>query len=132
MSLPFLHVVAGLLAKDGKFFIAQRLASDSSPGKWEFPGGKVEEGEEPKEALIREWKEELGVDIQILRLFGTHRFTTEKAQFHLELYTVHHVSGTLQMIEHQAHAWASVDELKDYDLLAGDLPFVEKLRSIRL
>ncbi len=79
MSLPFLHVVAGLLVEEGKIFIAQRLESDSSPGKWEFPGGKVEEGETPRSALVREWKEELGVDIEVIRLFGTNRFQTATA-----------------------------------------------------
>lgn len=130
MSLPFLHVVAGLLVEEGKIFIAQRLESDSSPGKWEFPGGKVEEGEVPRSALVREWKEELGVDIEVIRLFGTNRFQTATADFHLELYRISIVSGSLQLIEHQAHSWVTINELETYDLLGGDLPFLPLLKSI--
>lgn len=130
MSLPFLHVVAGLLIEEGKIFIAQRKDSDSSPGRWEFPGGKVEDGELPREALIREWEEELGVQIEVLRIFGSNRFKTERAEFHLELYRVHRISGDFQLHEHQAHAWVTIEELQSYDLLSGDQPFVTTLKAL--
>jgi 8-oxo-dGTP diphosphatase len=120
--------VAGLLIIDGKIFIAQRLEGDSNPGKWEFPGGKVEDGENPKAALAREWKEEMGVDIMVHEIFGTSRFQTAYADFHLELYRVSYIGGNFQLIEHQAHSWVGADELHLYDFLGGDEPFIAKLK----
>jgi len=123
-------VVAGLLIEDGKIFIAQRQNHDSSPGRWEFPGGKVEEGELATEALLREWQEELGVQIEVVRIFGSNKFKTEKAEFHLELYRVNRLSGEFQLYEHQAHAWVTIDQLETYDLLSGDQPFIAQLKRI--
>lgn len=130
--MPFLHVVAGLLIEDGKVFIAKRLPEDSNPNKWEFPGGKVEIGESPKQALKRELYEELELDVEVVRLFGVNKFRVPKAEFQLELYVCNIVSGTIILHEHSEYKWVKPSELKDYDMLPGDQPFIEELQKIKL
>lgn len=132
MSSPFLHVVAGLLIEDGKVFIARRHDHDSSGGKWEFPGGKVEENEAPQSALVRELREELSIEVEVIRLFGSNRFMTHRGEFFLELYRVHRISGEISLCDHSECKWVSPHDLKNYDMLSGDLPFIQQIMSIKV
>ena len=72
----WIPVVAGFLKKDGKILVGQRPENNSLPGQWEFPGGKIEPGETPEQALVRELQEELGIDAEVgdLKLACTHSY----------------------------------------------------------
>ncbi|MBZ4184931.1 MULTISPECIES: NUDIX domain-containing protein [Thermomonas] len=121
-----LHVVAAILRDaDGRVLLAQRTDAEHA-GLWEFPGGKVEPGETPEVALVRELREELGIDAVVGNaIIRVHMQQPEK---HL-LLDVREVSfvGAPQGLEGQALAWAAPDTLRDYPMPPADLPVVDTL-----
>lgn len=119
--------MAGLIVEDGKFLITQRASYDSNGGKWEFAGGKVEDGESLETALVRELKEELNLQTKVIRLFGRNEFKTERATFDLYLYLCRRLSGTIYLTEHDDFKWITLDEIPNYEFLGGDVPFLEEL-----
>jgi 8-oxo-dGTP diphosphatase len=130
---PVLLVAAvALVDADGRVLIAQRPPGKSMAGLWEFPGGKVHEGESPEAALVRELKEELGIDTSESCLapftFASHRYDG----FHLlmPLYVCRVWQGTARPLEGQQLAWARVDRLKDYPMPPADVPLVSMLRDL--
>lgn len=128
-SKPPVPVVCAVIERDGHVLVAQRPAHKLLPLKWEFPGGKVEPGEDPAAAIIREIREELGCDIRITRALPvfTHDYKTvviEMIPFVCAL-----ASGTAEPHphEHVAIAWAPVAGLRHYDLAAADWPVVDQM-----
>jgi mutator protein MutT len=122
------RVVAALIEKDGRFLIAQRGGNDSFAGKWEFPGGKVREGERDEEALQREIREELGVEIGV----GAFEAETEHAypelSVHLLFYRCDVASGIIERsADHEALAWVTPQEMERYDFLQADRPVLRFL-----
>ena len=127
-SIPV--VCAVILEASGRVLVAQRPAHKHLGGKWEFPGGKVEPGEGPEVALVREIREELGCDIFIRRALPrfTHDYGTvviEMIPFVCELAPC---SPPPLTHEHAALAWADVGDLKNYDLAPADWPVLPHLR----
>ena len=132
-SLPLLLVVAvGLIDIDGRVLIAQRPEGKSMAGLWEFPGGKIEDGETPEEALIREMHEELGIETWESCLapltFASH--TYEKFHLLMPLFACRKWKGTPQSREGQALKWVRVVELRDYPMPAADVPLIAMLRDL--
>jgi 8-oxo-dGTP diphosphatase len=132
-SLPIVLVAAvALVDADGRVLIARRPAGKAMAGLWEFPGGKVHDGETPEEALIRELKEELGIDVAERCLapftFASHRYET----FHLlmPLYVCRVWQGEVRALEHEALAWVRPTRLADYDMPPADKPLVAMLRDL--
>jgi mutator mutT protein len=127
-----LVVACALIDPDGRVLIAQRPAGKSMGGLWEFPGGKVEPGERPEEALIRELSEELGIAVKEPCLapfsFASHAYP----DFHLlmPLYVCRRWEGVPQTKEHLALKWVRPKELKDYPMPPADLPLVPMLRDL--
>jgi 8-oxo-dGTP diphosphatase len=127
-----LVVACALIDPDGRVLIAQRPAGKSMGGLWEFPGGKVEPGERPEEALIRELSEELGIAVKEPCLapfsFASHAYP----DFHLlmPLYVCRRWEGVPQAKEHLALKWVRPKELKDYPMPPADLPLVPMLRDL--
>lgn len=133
MSAKLLLVAAcALIDPDGRVLIAQRPADKQMGGLWEFPGGKVEPGESPEEALIRELVEELGIAVKEPCLapfsFASHNY----ADFHLlmPLYVCRRWEGVPQALEHQALKWVRPAALKDYPMPPADVPLVPMLRDL--
>ena len=131
--LPTVLVVAvALIDVDGRVLIAQRPEGKALAGLWEFPGGKVEPGERPEEALIRELHEELGIDVNEACLapfvFASHAYES----FHLlmPLYLCRRWSGVVVKREHAALAWVKPDKLSDYPMPPADAPLVAWLRDL--
>ena len=129
---PIVLVAAcALIDADGRVLLCQRPEGKSLAGLWEFPGGKVEAGETPEIALIRELKEELGIDVKAACLapfvFASHSYET----FHLlmPLYLCRRWDGFVQQIEHLALAWVKPDKLGDYPMPPADVPLVAYLRD---
>lgn len=132
-SLPTVLVVAAaLIDTDGRVLIAQRPEGKALAGLWEFPGGKIEPGERPEQALIRELREELGIEVNAACLapfvFTSHAYDS----FHLlmPLYLLRRWSGTVQRREHAALKWVKPSQLSDYPMPPADEPLVAWLRDL--
>ncbi len=120
-----------LIDVDGRVLLAQRPEGKSMAGLWEFPGGKVEQGETPEVALIRELQEELGIDTWASCLapltFASHSYDT----FHLlmPLFACRKWDGVPQSREGQALKWVAARDLNQYPMPAADVPLIPILRD---
>lgn len=127
-----LVAAAALVDQDHRVLLAQRPPGRSLAGLWEFPGGKVEDGETPEAALVRELKEELHIDVCLTCLapytFASHRYET----FHLlmPLYICRTWEGDIQPREGQTVAWVRPQRLSDYSMPAADAPLIPFLRDL--
>src|SRR5882672_5368633 len=127
-----LVAAAALVDADGRVLLAQRPPGKSMAELWEFPGGKVNTGETPEAALIRELTEELGVDVAASCLapftFASHSYP----DFHLlmPLYVCHRWDGTPQPSHHAALKWVRPTDMKNYPMPAADLPLIPMLRDL--
>ena len=131
-SSPPLPVVAAVITDaTGRVLLAQRPAHKHLASKWEFPGGKVEPGESPEAALIREIREELGCDITLVRALP--RFTHDYGSLVIEMIPFVCLlaagSATPHPHEHLALAWTTLETLNTFDLAPADLPVVAALRT---
>ena len=127
-----IEVVAGVITDGGRFFATQRGYGDYKDG-WEFPGGKVEPGESPEQALVRELKEELAVEVKVGERICTVEYDYPK--FHL---TMHCFFCTLPagcrptLLEHEAARWLDRESLGSVNWLPADVEVVKNLCNIRL
>ena len=127
-----LVVAVVLIDRDGRVLLSQRPSGKSMAGLWEFPGGKVENGEVPEEALIRELNEELGIDTWSSCLaplsFASHSYE----DFHLlmPVFVCRKWVGSPTPMEGQALKWVNRDELKDYPMPPADIPMIAVIRDL--
>jgi 8-oxo-dGTP diphosphatase len=121
-------VSAGILERDGRILICKRRADQPHPGKWEFPGGKLEAGETPEAALVRELREELGIESQTPAEITRYEFCYPGKQPILLIFLkVPGWTGELENRIFEIITWETPDTLKNYDFLEGDVPFIESL-----
>jgi 8-oxo-dGTP diphosphatase len=122
------RVVAALIFKDGKVLVCQRTRHQTMPLKWEFPGGKIEEGEQPRDALRRELEEELGIDAKIGEEVSRVRHEYPGGgSVELRFFVVHEYHGKIENRIFRDVRWSPRSELSQYDFLAADLPLVQDL-----
>jgi len=122
------EVVAAIIKKDNKIFATQR-GSGEFQGGWEFPGGKIEPGETPQNALIREIIEELDTTIQVNELVDIVEYDYPKFHLSMHCFLCELVSGDLILKEHQDAKWLDKNELDSIAWLPADLGLIEKLRE---
>jgi 8-oxo-dGTP diphosphatase len=127
------RVVAALIWKGGKILVCQRTRHQVMPLKWEFPGGKIEEGEQPRDALRRELNEELGIDAvigdEVARI--RHEYPNH-SKVELRFFAVHEYSGGMENRIFREIRWAEPGELPKFDFLEADLTLVKDLAEGKL
>ena len=124
------HVACAIIEQGGKVLATQRSGSMSLPLKWEFPGGKIKDGETAPECLVRECREELGADIAVVQPLSptTHQypaFTVTLYPFRCRI-----VAGEIALHEHAALTWLLPAELHTLDWAEADLPVIDQYRGL--
>jgi 8-oxo-dGTP diphosphatase len=127
------RVVAGLIVKDGRLLVCQRTRHQTMPLKWEFPGGKIEEGEQPRDALRRELDEELGIAAavgdELARI--QHEYPNH-SMVELRFFIVREYQGELENRIFRDMQWAEPKDLPNYDFLEADRTLVRDLAAGKL
>jgi 8-oxo-dGTP diphosphatase len=121
-------VTAGIIRKDGSFLLARRSSGEKLAGFWEFPGGKLENGETPEACLERELKEELGIQTRIGEKCAQNLYEYDHGRFCIVAYFVDWISGDPRPKVHDRLEWVKIDELMGYRLLPADIPIVVSLQ----
>jgi 8-oxo-dGTP diphosphatase len=125
-----IEVVAGaIFDASGRVLIAQRPVGKVLAGRWEFPGGKLHAGEEPYDGLVRELREELGVEVAAARRLLRYAHAYPERLVWLDLWVVSEWSGEPQGLDGQALRWVAPDRLHEEDILEADAPMVAALAT---
>jgi 8-oxo-dGTP diphosphatase len=125
-----IEVTAAIIQDNGKVLICRRNEEKRHGGKWEFPGGKIEDGETPEKCLAREMLEEFNIRVSVGSFFAENIHEYHRGPVRLLAYYVHWLSGRMQLLDHDRTAWVIPHELDAYDLLPADRPFAERLRML--
>lgn len=128
MNLKTVNVVAAIIIHDGKCYATQRGYGEFKD-KWEFPGGKIEEGETPEKALIREIMEELETEIKVDGYFDTIEYDYPNFHLSMKCYFCSVVKGNLHITEHEDAKWLSGNQLDNVEWLPADYTIIEKLKK---
>ena len=124
-------VVAAIIRRGDRIFATQRGYGDFKDG-WEFPGGKVEPGETPEAAIVREIKEELGADIKVTGFLTTVEHDYPKFYLSMDCFWAEQTDGTeMTLLEHEAAKWLTIDEIDSVDWLPADVKVVEAINKQR-
>ena len=124
-----INVVAALIVHDGRVFATQRGYGEWK-GWWEFPGGKVEPGESPEEALVREIREELATDIRVERYVTTIEWDYPAFHLSMRCYLCSVLSGSLTLLEHEAAAWLDREHLHAVQWLPADETIISDIEGL--
>ena len=127
-SKPFYEVVAALIRKKKQFLICQRPPHKGNALLWEFVGGKVERGETKEEALIRECREELAIEIKVGEPFYEVFHEYSDIFVHLTLYFAEWTAGDITLLEHNDAKWITADEIDRYEFCPADMDILEKIK----
>lgn len=124
-----INVVAAVILKEGKVFATQRGYGEFKDG-WEFPGGKVEAGESPEEALRREIREELEVEVNVGDLIDTIEYDYPAFHLSMKCYACTIAGGSPHLLEHEAARWLSADLLDSVAWLPADITLIPKIAGL--
>ncbi len=127
--MPIKVVAAALYDRDGRVLIAERPPGKHMAGRWEFPGGKVDSGESERQALLRELREELGVQVGRSEPFMRLTHTYPDRVVELSMWIVESYEGEPQSLDGQRLKWVHPAQLAEENILDADVPFVEALRE---
>ncbi len=123
-------VVAAVIEREGRILIAQRKRTGQHPLKWEFPGGKVEPGEEPEAAVVRELEEELAIRARVDHEIMHYEYQyPERPPILLIFYRVTEFAGEPQNLDFEQIAWVERGSLGDHDFLEGDADFIRVFKT---
>lgn len=120
-------VAAIIINEEGKILITQRNLKKSQGGLWEFPGGKIEPNETKEDAIIREIKEELTIDIKVDEYFDEKVFNYPEKKINLIALKCSKVNGNIKLMEHEDYKWVVNSELKNFEFAPADMFIVNKL-----
>jgi 8-oxo-dGTP diphosphatase len=125
-----IEVVGAVIIRDGLILCAQRGSTAKLPGMWEFPGGKIESGESPSEALVREITEELSCVIEVDEYINTAEYEYDFGIVILSTFYCSLISGEPKLSEHDEMVWLRPDELQKLDWAPADLPAVAAIQEV--
>ncbi len=123
-----IKIVGALIEKDNLFLIAQRKYGDTGD-TWEFPGGKIEDIETDEQALKREIKEELDIEIEVINYIDTKKYDYPTRTIEMNLYHCKYISGDIKLIEHKNMNWVNIIDLNDYNLCPLDRLFINSINK---
>lgn len=123
-------VVAGVCIRDGRVLLTQRPSGTHLAGTWEFPGGKLEAGEGPEEALVRELREEIGVESVVEDVLDVTFWRYPRKDVLLLFYRARIVAGEVRNLGVAAHTWATCDQLDEYEFPPADVRVLDRIRAI--
>ena len=127
-----INVTCAIIIKDDKILVAQRSERIKLPLKWEFPGGKLEENESEKDCVIREIREEINIDIEILKKLSNSIYDYGTFKINLIPFLAGYVSGEIRLAEHKEYKLLEKEELLSLDWAEADLPIVEEFLKLEL
>lgn len=126
-----IKVVAALIEKENRYLLAQRSTGDKNVlGKWEFPGGKVEENEDEKHAIEREINEEFELKIEAEKFVVESTYEYPNKTVNLRLYKCKYISGEFKLHDHYQYKWVKIDDMFQYDLAPADIELINKLNKV--
>jgi 8-oxo-dGTP diphosphatase len=125
-------VTAAVMKKDGRILIAQRRRGDHQQYKWELPGGKLESHETPEECLRRELREEFGIETEIGEFVGSSDCHYRHTSIRLMAFRAYHISGELNILDHETIQWVLPSELVDFDFSEADKPIIQQLTEEKI
>lgn len=121
------EVAAAIIQRDGRVLATQRGYGELAGG-WEFPGGKLEQGEDPEHAVVREVREEMGATIAVDSLLAVIDYEYDTFHLHMHCFLVHVESGVLELREHSDARWLDATTIESVDWLPADIQIVELLK----
>lgn len=124
--------IAGIARKGNLFLVAKRKAGGALSLKWEFPGGKLEEGETPEQAMVREWDEEFKIPVKTGKFLCSGSFTHKNKPFQLSAYEVQLLSEDFTLLEHTEIRWETLETISGMDLADSDRGLLPGLIKIVL
>lgn len=122
-----IKVVCAIVFKDDKVFLCRRNSKKSLAGFWEFPGGKIEIGENEEDCLSRELEEELGMKVRIDKHFKTVLHDYDTFTIELIAYTCHFLEASYNLTDHDEYEWMHINDLNKKDLAPADIPIANEL-----
>ncbi|MBG6131642.1 8-oxo-dGTP diphosphatase [Aquimarina sp. EL_43] len=120
-----LEVVCGIIHKDHKVFIARKKQGKALAGYWEFPGGKIELGEDPEDALARELREELGMIVLVQKFVGYNTHVYPNVTIKLLAFNCVFKEASLTLIDHDKYKWVNPEELINFKMAPADVPLIK-------
>ncbi len=120
-------VVCGIIFNDNKVFICRRMPKKSLGGYWEFPGGKIEQGESNEASLTRELIEELGMSVEVKDYFKTNLHDYGKFIIELIAYKCNFIDANFRLTDHDKYEWVNVKDLSNWNLAPADIPIAKEL-----
>lgn len=135
MDTPIVRVSAGILQDtQGRIFMSTRPTGKMCAGQWEFPGGKVEQGETDIQALYRELQEEIGVTVCMdsAVLYDTVRYMYDTFILHMPVFWCRHWTGTPIGKEGQRIAWVAIPDISQLDIVVADIPLIQKIQADKI
>ena len=127
--IKMIKVVAAILKKEDKILIAKKREGKPLAGMWEFPGGKIEEGETPEESLIRELREEMDIKIKVKEYVGQSIYDYGDGKvISLKGFTAEIVEGNIKLTDHDEYKWVTLEEIYNYKVAPADIPLISKIQ----
>nr|WP_136250316.1 8-oxo-dGTP diphosphatase MutT [Ningiella ruwaisensis] len=130
--MKYIDVAVGVIYRNRHFFICKRNAEQHQGNKWEFPGGKVDAGESPEQALQRELEEEVAIQTTDFETLINLEFEYPDKQVRLHVFLVKDFNGTAKGAEGQEAGWVSAEHLANYDFPEANVLILDKLREVNL
>lgn len=125
--MDIIKVVCGIIFHDNKVIICRRKPEKSLGGYWEFPGGKIEQGEKNEVSLSRELKEELDMKVEVKDYFKTNFHDYGKFRIELIAYKCNFIDANFEMIDHDSYKWVDILDLLKWNLAPADIPIAQEL-----